>query len=240
MGQLVLSLNGKILGEFPLNKERVTIGRNPDNDITVDNLAVSGHHALVLTILNDSFLEDLNSTNGTYVNGKPIKKYALKDGDTINVGKHELKYVNDLASDENDFEKTVIIRPSATGEAGTVSMDRVAEAMDKADQAPGAAPSAAPKSSDGLPLARLQVLSGPFAGKDMELTKALTTLGKPSIQVAAISRRPQGYFIIHVEGQEGNYPMVNGASIGQQARQLADSDTLEIAGTKMGFFMISS
>lgn len=235
MGQLVLSLNGKILGEHPLNMERMTLGRLADNDIEVDNLAVSGHHALILTILNDSFIEDLNSTNGTFVNGKPIKKYALKDGDLITIGKHELKFINDAVSDESDFEKTVIIRPSTTGEAGTVSVASVAKAMDKgpSDQLGGE-----PRNGQ-MPLARLQVINGQFAGKEMELSKALTTLGKPGKQVAAISRRPQGYFIIHVEGQKDQYPLVNGASIGQQAHPLKDNDTIEIAGTKMGFYKLN-
>ena len=106
MAKLVLSLNGAVQGEFSLSKERISIGRKPDNDIQVDNLAVSGKHALVITILDDSFLEDLGSTNGTYVNGKLIKKHALRDGDVVGIGKHELKYVNEHATaDDEDFEK---------------------------------------------------------------------------------------------------------------------------------------
>jgi pSer/pThr/pTyr-binding forkhead associated (FHA) protein len=237
MAQLVLSLNGKIIGEFPLNKERLSIGRSADNDIQIDNLAVSGHHALILTILNDSFLEDLNSTNGTFVNGKPVKKYALRDGDIVTLGKHELKYLNDQATQESDFEKTVVIRPSTTGEAGTVSMDSVSRAVDAGglnDQPSGIGWN---QDEGKMPLAKLQILNGPFAGKELELTKALTTVGKPGVQVAAISRRPQGYFIIHVESKNGDHPVVNGSSIGQQAHALKHEDTIEIAGTRMGFFI---
>lgn len=250
MGKLVLSIQGKILGEYPLNKERISIGRLPDNDIQIDNLAVSGHHALVLTILNDSFLEDLDSTNGTYVNRKPIKKYALKHADVVGIGKHELKYINDTPTASTDFEQTVIIRPSAARNEDLASQPTSEEDAVVA-QAAQAAVSAAqtdagqptdeikpPAPDAGLPLARLQVLNGPNAGRELELTKALTTLGKPGVQVAAISRRAQGYYLVHVDSADDQHPKVNGQAIGQQAHLLRDGDTLEIAGTKMGLFLI--
>ena len=94
MARLVLSLDGQVLAEYNMSKERYTVGRLPDNDIRIDNPAVSGHHALVINILNDSFLEDLNSTNGTYVNGKIIKKHALQHGDVITVGHHALRLID--------------------------------------------------------------------------------------------------------------------------------------------------
>ncbi len=230
--KLILSLNNSVLGEFPLDKERIILGRKAENDIQVDNLAVSGQHAAIITILSDSFLEDLDSTNGTYVNGKLVKKHALKNGDVITIGKHELKYVNDEASDEDDeFEKTMIIRPGMAGHA--------AAAAKAQEQAPPAAASAspgadAPAASAGMPLGKIQVLNGPGAGKELELKKALITLGRPGIQVAVITRRPQGYFITHVEG---THPVVNGESIGPQARQLKDHDVVELAGVKMEFFV---
>ncbi len=248
MGKLVLSIQGKILGEFPLSKERMTIGRLADNDIQIDNLAVSGHHALVLTILDDSFLEDLDSTNGTFVNRKPIKKYALKHGDVIGVGKHELKFINEQAKKSTDFEQTIIIRPSAPGDSlqskpKTKEDAAVAQAAEKAvaAAAPGGdAPASSASPSSNLPLARLQVLNGPNAGRELELTKALTTLGKPGVQVAAISRRQQGYYLVHVEGKDNQFPKVNGEAIGQQAHLLHDGDTVEIAGTKMGLFLLGA
>jgi hypothetical protein len=90
---------------------------------------------------------------------------------------------------------------------------------------------------NALPLAKLQVLSGAFAGRELELTKTLTTLGRPGVQVAAITRRAEGYFVVHVEsGEKGDYPLVNGQPIGAQARKLTDNDVLQLAGVKMGFF----
>lgn len=242
MAKLVLSLNGVVQGEYQLDKERITVGRKPDNDIQIDNLAVSGKHALIITILDDSFLEDLGSTNGTYVNGKLIKKYALKNGDVITIGKHELKYINEHATaDDDEFEKTMIIKPGSASAAVAA-----AQAAERAGAGPAtprpaaAAAAAAPAGGQKLPLGRLTVLNGPIAGKELELTKALITLGKPGTQVAAISRRPQGYFLTHIEsdGDGKRYPLVNGEPIGPKAYQLKNNDLIELAGIKMEFTAI--
>ncbi len=235
--KLILTLNGSTISEFTLDQETVTIGRRPENDVHVDNLAVSGKHAQIITILNDSFLEDLNSTNGTYVNGSLIKKHALKHGDIVGIGKHQLKYVNETATgdDEDAFEKTMIIRPDAAGMPEATGTHEIGESVEKlaAQEAKKGASDANAGSA-----AKLQVLNGANAGKELELTKALTTIGKPGTQVAAITRRPQGYFIIHVEGGSGNQtPIINGKSIGTQAIALQDHDIIEVASVKMEFFM---
>lgn len=230
MAKLVLSMNGAIQGEFELDQERLTIGRKPENDIQIDNLAVSGKHSMIITILDDSFLEDLGSTNGTYVNGKLVKKHALKDGDVIAIGKHELKYINENASDDDDeFEKTMIIKPGSASAAVAA-----AQAAEKAGAAAAPQSTSAPTTSGGMPLGRLTVLNGPIAGKELELTKALITLGKPGTQVAVISRRPQGYFLTHIESS-GGFPVVNGAEVGAKAYQLKDGDLIELASIKMEF-----
>ncbi|MEE8234409.1 MAG: FHA domain-containing protein [Gammaproteobacteria bacterium] len=232
MAKLVLSMNGAVQGEFELDQERLTIGRKPENDIQIDNLAVSGKHSMIITILDDSFLEDLGSTNGTYVNGKLVKKHALKDGDVIAIGKHELKYINENASDDDDeFEKTMIIKPGSASAAVAA-----AQAAQDVGAAPAPTPQggASPAASGGMPLGRLTVLNGPIAGKELELTKALITLGKPGTQVAVISRRPQGYFLTHVESS-GGFPVVNGAEVGAKAYQLKDGDLIELASIKMEF-----
>ena len=97
--------------EIPLDKERITMGRKPHNDIQIDNLAISGEHAVIITLLNDSFLEDLNSTNGTYVNGQPIKKHFLQNGDVVELGKYRLKYMNEAPQQAltTDYEKTTVL-----------------------------------------------------------------------------------------------------------------------------------
>jgi pSer/pThr/pTyr-binding forkhead associated (FHA) protein len=236
MARLMLSLDGQVLAEYNMNKERYTIGRLPDNDIRIDNPAVSGHHSLIINILNDSFLEDLNSTNGTYVNGKLIKKHAMQHGDVITVGHHQLRFVDqqDGEASQDEFEKTMVITASSQGED---RIRRVGVAVDQAAKAVSVNKRVVPDSATALPKAKLQVLSGAFAGRELELTKALTTLGRPGIQVAAITRRSEGYFIVHVDsGKENDFPLVNGVPIGPQARRLNDNDVVQLAGVKMGFF----
>lgn len=279
MARLILSLDNQVLAEYNMTKERYTIGRLPDNDVRIDNPAVSGHHSLIINILNDSFLEDLNSTNGTYVNGKLIKKHALQHGDVITIGHHQLRFSDQDApqQEQDEFEKTMVI---PTGQQNAEQLAKAEEAADKAvadavsdvrddiaesvkldpeeaaaleDEAPPpvsrsemAEPVSHSATATGidaaavpnaLPLAKLQVLSGAFAGRELELTKALTTLGRPGVQVAAITRRAEGYYIVHVEsGKEGDFPLVNGQPIGAQARKLSDNDVVQLAGVKMGFF----
>ena len=244
MARLILSLDGQVMAEYNMNKERYTIGRLPDNDIRIDNPAVSGHHSLIINILNDSFLEDLNSTNGTYVNGKLIKKHAMQHGDIITVGHHQLRFVDsqDGETEQDEFEKTMVITSSTQGEERIrrvgVAVEQAAKAVAaKHPSPPAATPAGIPDNATALPKAKLQVLSGAFAGRELELTKALTTLGRPGVQVAAITRRSEGYFIVHVDsGKENDYPQVNGVPIGPQARRLNDNDVVQLAGVKMGFF----
>ena len=274
MARLILSLDNQVLAEYNMTKERYTIGRLPDNDVRIDNPAVSGHHSLIINILNDSFLEDLNSTNGTYVNGKLIKKHALQHGDVITIGHHQLRFSDQHApeTEQDEFEKTMVI-PSGQQNAEQLALaEKAADAaaaaaaddaaasvrLDPEEAAPlTGEPKPEPKPAyvetvahtetaagidirsapNALPLAKLQVLSGAFAGRELELTKALTTLGRPGVQVAAITRRAEGYYIVHVEsGEEDDFPLVNGHPIGAQARKLSDNDVVQLAGVKMGFF----
>jgi hypothetical protein len=235
MARLVLTLDGQILAEYNMNKERYTVGRLPDNDIRIDNPAVSGHHSLIINILNDSFLEDLNSTNGTYVNGKLIKKHALQHGDVITVGHHQLRFVEDDDAQQDEFEKTMVIQPSQR------PVEKIQQARAKAEDVSTATATnirrQLPEGAQQVKKARLQVLSGAFAGRELELTKALTTLGRPGVQVAAVTRRADGFYIVHVESDKpDNYPLVNGTPIGAQARRLSDNDVIQLAGVKMGFF----
>jgi len=233
MAKLVLGYNGQTLHEYALDQETVTIGRKTDNDIHIDNLAVSGNHAKILTILNDSFIEDLDSTNGTYINGKKISKHALKNGEIITIGKHELKYVNEPTFTDT-FEKTMIIRPDAAGmpeqdETGTNLEKHIGKIV--SDLA-----SAGTADTEETGAASLRFLNGANSGKDLNLKKILTTLGKPGVQVAAITRRPTGYYLIAVDASSSpSNPLVNGVEIGKQAQPLKHGDVIEVAGIKMSF-----
>ncbi|MCC7330842.1 MAG: FHA domain-containing protein [Gammaproteobacteria bacterium] len=226
MARLILSLDGQVLAEYNMMKERYTIGRLQDNDVRIDNPTVSGHHSLIINILNDSFLEDLNSTNGTYVNGKLIKKHALQNGDLITVGRHQLRFVDTATdSEENDeFAQTMVLSKSDMAASGV-----------------HAAPAAARMGERAAPVAisaKIQVLNGGFAGRELALNKALTTMGQPGVQVIAITRRGDGYHLVQVENAPNREPpKVNGQPVGSQARKLADNDVIELVGIKMGFFL---
>jgi hypothetical protein len=256
--KLILSMDGSVLNEYSLNKERITIGRKPHNDVVIDNLAVSGEHAAVITILNDSFLEDLDSTNGVMVNGSPVKKHFLQNNDIIEIGKYKLKFLNDQQGSvtEADFEKTMIMRPSSstsqpaeqTRPFGTATQEMVRTQINPLSSAQREAlrrtaapqvytpPPAEPvqKPASAVAAAAIQILTGPNAGRELDLVKNLTTLGKPGVQVAVLTRRPQGFFITHVEG--ANFPLLNGKPLDEQPRKLNDHDIIELAGIKMEFY----
>ena len=412
MAKLILSMDGLTLKEVTLTKERTTVGRKPHNDVQIDNLAVSGEHAVIVTILNDSFLEDLGSTNGTLVNGQPVKKHFLQHNDVVDLGKYRLKYVNEATGVSGrtvDFERTMVLdraaaalpeapsltptgnvhnsqlghnpqtpytpyppytphtphtphtpnnsrnpyapragasdtspqydndgsallrslplpdggfgargdgmRPSlsasaigasgvgdtlggmvggafnasassaaggmaggtdvleTSGPVATLSALQAHQAQQAhpqqtSAQAQAANPRRMPESISGDPTLRIpilpdlgltqsvqqappplrstlapivgrvgviQILTGSNAGRELELVKALTTLGKPQVQVAVITKRPNGYFITHVEG--ANRPILNGQTLDNQAHPLADHDIIEIAGVKMEFYL---
>ena len=220
MPKMIVSIDGVVIKEVQLSKDRTTLGRRPYNDIVIDNLAVSGEHAVLLMTGNEVYLEDLNSTNGTYVNGKAVKKQLLQNSDTVEIGKYKIKYINEAPG--AGFEKTMIFKPGAVGMP-----------------APGAAappgvvagPARAP---DAVALqASIKVLSGAAAGREVPLVKVVTTIGKPGVAVAAITRRPHGFVVAHVDG--GNKPTLNGAAIGAEPVSLKNGDLLELAGTQMQF-----
>ena len=224
MAKLILSMDGLVLKEIPLSSGRITIGRKPSNDVQIENLAISGEHAAVVTILNDSFLEDLNSTNGTMVNGQPIKKHVLRNNDIVELGKYRLKYL--VTATANDFETTGIKPMLTASQSGELALQTL---PDPRPQRTGG------EQVDTNGLAALQLLNGPSAGKVLELTKELTTLGKPGVQVAVIARRPRGYSLTHIEGE--NPALLNGRPLSAQAQLLSDHDVIEISGVKMEFFL---
>lgn len=262
--KIILSMDGVVLQEYALSKERMTIGRKAHNDIVIDNLAVSGEHAAIVTIQNDSFLEDLDSTNGVMVNGMAIKKHFLQNNDVIEIGKYKVRYLNDQVSQTTaaDFERTMVLRAPAKSSAikptlsTTQAIPTVLTSEDALDatgkfnatgpltgslaRISAAQPASGARASPekAVPMqasAAVQILSGPNAGKELELVKNLTTLGKPGVQVAVLARRPHGYFLTHVEGVI--FPVVNGESLGEHLRQLNDHDIIELAGVKMEFYL---
>lgn len=215
MPKLIVSLDGVIIKEVQLTKDRTTVGRRPYNDVVIDNLAVSGEHAMLQLRPEGVLLEDLHSTNGTYVDGRSIKRQLLENGDTIEIGKYRLKYLADAPA--GPYEKTVLVKPGAAAAVAP----------------PKPAASSAPPAEGPLPRAIIKVLSGAAAGREVPLVKVVTTIGKPGVAVAAITRRPQGYALAHVDGEQP--PLLNGAAVGREPIALKDGDQLELAGTRMEF-----
>ena len=215
MGKLVVSLDGVVIKEVQITKDKTTLGRRPYNDIVIDNLAVSGEHAVLQMLGNDVIIEDLNSTNGTYINGKAIKKQLLAHNDTVEIGKYKIKY---LVDDSADYEKTMVMRPGSAAALAPVA----------------AAPLASTASA--VNAASIKVLNGSAAGRIVTLTKVVTTVGKPGVQVASITKRPTGYVLAHVEG--AHRPLINGAPLVAETAPLNNGDLIELAGTQMQFIHV--
>jgi pSer/pThr/pTyr-binding forkhead associated (FHA) protein len=229
MPKMIVSIDDVVIKEVQLTKDRTTLGRRPYNDIVIDNLAVSGEHAVILMSGMDVTLEDLNSTNGSYVNGKAIKKQALQNGDAIEIGKYKIKFVGDNAAD--NFDKTMVVkaRPPAPTAAATPPAPAAAAAPVRASP-PVYAP---PEPAASVAPASIKVLTGAAAGRVVPLTKVVTTIGKPAVAVAAITKRHHGYVVHHVEG--GGNPSLNGKPITSDPMPLKDGDVIELAGTQMQF-----
>jgi hypothetical protein len=240
MPKLILSMDGLVLKEIALTKERTSIGRKPVNDIQIDNLSISGQHAVITHILGDAFLEDINSTNGTYVNGQPVKKHVLHNNDVIELGKYRIKYLSDASTQSVSATELIDTATLKPFDIGTVEAVEPLPSGTQAARTTVPSPIRAETSSIGHLLEHvgvIQVLNGVNAGQELELSKSVTTLGKPGHQVAVIMRREQSYFITHVEGRV--YPSINGEQIDTDARKLNDYDIIEIAGVKMKFFLRS-
>ena len=223
MPKMIVSIDGVVIKEVQLTKDRTSLGRRPYNDIVIDNLAVSGEHAVLQMTGNEVYLEDLNSTNGTYVNGKAIKKRLLQNSDLVEIGKYKIKYVNEAAGP--DYEKTMVIKPASAALAALAAAGGGA-----------GAPAATPVTADAAGVSlqgAIKVMSGAAAGREVALVKVVTTIGKPGVAVAAITKRPQGFVVAHVEG--AGKPTLNGVPIGAEPVGLKNGDMLELAGTQMQF-----
>ncbi len=246
-----------------LARERTTIGRRADNDICLPDLAVSGEHAVVVTILADSFLEDLGSTNGTLVNGKAIAKHFLRDRDQVEIGRHKLIYcADDNAVLEGEAIRALAARTAARHLGEVVDSARpfvrakkelapetgvVASAPDpsravqearhlpvtKESPVDEPGPAEAPPPLSPPALASIKVLTGINAGVSVPLTKAETTIGRPGVQVAAIVRTGGLFVLKPIEG--GKPLLINDQPIDGGAKVLSPGDVIAIAGTRIEF-----
>jgi len=230
MTKLILSMDSLVLKEIQLNKERISIGRKPSNDVQIDNLTISGEHALITTLLGDSFVEDLDSTNGTVVNGKQIKRHALKHNDLIEMGKYAFKFITEVEDDAVPVDSgDNVVEVWANKSENSDNFGVISMLGSNLHSVPGQAN----EEKQGVQLAAIRILEGPSAGKGMDLTKPRTTLGSANVQVVAIVRHPDGYYLLHVSGQTP--PKVNEIPLANN-QLLHDKDVLEIAGARMEFY----
>lgn len=255
MPHLVVTSQDKLIGEYPITRERITIGRKPDNDVCINSLAISGYHTQIITVLNSSFLEDLNSTNGTFVNSQSVKKHALENGDLIVVGDHQIRFIDDNdnvhpKAPSDVLESTIVLTPESQSAHASVrpenqtvgesehtlaSPNRPVPIIDTRERVADEVPSPTAKVKEKL--GKLQVLNGKNAGLILELRKSLTTFGSPKVAIAGVTKRPNGFFLVHVQGGETCPTMLNGEALQNKANQLEDNDIIEVANIKLEFFV---
>ena len=229
MAKLIIKFNNDVVDHIELKQGDMKIGRKPGCEIFIDNLAVSGEHANIFTIGEDSFIQDLNSTNGTFINNKKITKHHLRNGDTIVIGKHSLVFMSETVGKlSEEFAKTVIINPNtrdsaappsaASGMAAVGTVEIHTKAALRADRT-GA----------------IFVLSGANSGKRIDLIKTVTYLGKTGQRAGAITRKAEGYIL--TAGDSGNKPKLNGRPVADAGAKLRNGDIIEVAGTRMQFYL---
>ncbi|MBU6440662.1 MAG: FHA domain-containing protein [Betaproteobacteria bacterium] len=227
MAKLVIFLDDKVLKEVALNKDRITLGRRPHNDVVIDNLAVSGEHAVLLREGDGYVVQDLGSTNGSYINGKPVKRAPFREGDSLDIGKYTLRLLSDARASAfagsrfapsgytaSGFTTTGSRAGAATAAGATLSADSTARATQY--QEPG-----------GSAL-KLRVVNGSSAGAELALDKSRTTFGQRGVMVVAIQRNPRGYELSQVEGEER--VRVNGTALGVVPVVLSAGDVIEMSG----------
>lgn len=215
MATIILAKDGIDLQVFPLLKTRTTIGRRTYNDIVIDAPGISGEHAILVTSLDGMYFEDLDSTNGSRLNGQPVKRHFLQDGDAIELATHTIRY----CVDEEGLSTA----------SPTVPVQLASDALGELRQT--TIPSQQPTAGNAA--AVIRILKGVGAGKDIPLIKTMTTVGRPGMQVAVLTKTPQGISLTHVEGQIP--ALVNGTPIGTATRMLANGDLIEMSGAEMVF-----
>jgi hypothetical protein len=229
MGKLVVSLDGVVIKEVQITKDKTTLGRRPYNDIVIDNLAVSGEHAVLQMVGRTSSSKTSTAPTAPTSTARPSRSSCWQHNDTVEIGKYKIKY---LVEDGVDYEKTMIMKPGAPPSAvhAVGSSDRrhvLAHTM--------------PASNSRLrwvgqfPRQRCdQGAQRCAAGREVMLTKVVTTVGKPGVQVASITKRPGGYVLAHVEGSHAAQRST-GSQLAGDSAQLRNGDVIELAGTQMQF-----
>ena len=226
MAKLVIFLDDKVLKEVALNKDRVTLGRRPHNDVVIDNLAVSGEHAVLLRESDGYVVQDLGSTNGSYINGKPIKRAPFREGDSLDIGKYTLRLLSDARA--SAFAGSRFAPSAYAGSGYGPTGPRSAGATATATRGLDSASRAAAGEGQSMPAMKLRVVNGAAAGTELALDKSRTTFGQRGVMVVSVQRNPRGYELSQIEGEER--VRVNGSALGLVPLVLGPGDVIEMAG----------
>ena len=226
MAKLVIFLDDKVLKEVALNKDRITLGRRPHNDVVIDNLAVSGEHAVLLREGEGYVVQDLGSTNGSYINGKPVKRAPFREGDSLDIGKYTLRLLSDARASAfagsrfapSGYTPSGYTSTSSRAGAATAAGTQVSDTTSRSTQY---------QELGGAPL-KLRVVNGSSAGAELALDKSRTTFGQRGVMVVAIQRNPRGYELSQIEGDER--VRINGTALGVVPVVLSAGDVIEMAG----------
>lgn len=218
MPTIILAKDGIALQEFPLLKERTSIGRRSYNDIVIDAAGISAEHAVIISHPVGCYFEDLGSTNGSQINGRVVTKHLLEDSDVIALATHTIQYCATASMDDS----IMVLADNISGMEDLGDIQQITE----------------PSYRDSIEAimsttAVIKILNGASAGKEVVLNKVLTTIGRPGRHVAVFAVGPQGYSLTHVEGED--YPVVNGASIGMLTQSLNNGDQIHLSGTDIVF-----
>jgi hypothetical protein len=216
MATIILTKDGAVLQKIPLLKGRTTVGRRTYNDVVVDDPGISAEHAVFVTNQGDPYFEDLKSTNGSQINGHPIQKHILQDRDVITLGRYAIEY-----------------RADANGVKTLSPATEISIAENLGDLHQSTTPVYDDPNFDGINRARVQILNGHKAGQMITITETLTTIGRPDIHMAAMTRNEKGHCLTHIYG--GITPVINGKAIEADMQVLKNGDLIDLAGTKLLF-----
>lgn len=231
MAKIILKFNDVVIDQIVIKQGDMNIGRRPGSEILLDNMAVSGNHASIFTIGEDSFVQDMNSTNGTFVNNLRIAKHHLENNDVITIGNHSLTYINEKAAKSGaDFAKTVIINPHKQEEmlaqAGKEAASSAREPLSAKEPTP----------ASETRMGSLFILSGANNGKRIDLTSAVTNLGRAGKRAGVISRTGHGRYVL-LPGDNNDAPRLNGVKVSASGEELKNGDVIEAADSRMQFYL---
>ncbi len=215
--KLVVTLDGAVVDEFIIDKETISIGRKLNNDIQLSELTVSGHHSMILSSDDETYIKDNASTNGTLLNGVRITKSILNHGDIIQIGNYQFAY----HAAQDVYEPTMFIKAEYEESENEIGVPD-------------------PIETTNMPIAGVRVLTGPLKSKVLELRKPFNTIGFDGEKYAIIARNPDGYTISALNDKKfkraADAPKINGTAVGKNFKKLKDHDVIELLETQIEFF----